>query len=138
MLLDTQNSEGCFEQVGAPLYSKALSGGLKDKKVGLSAYVLVSVLKAVNALKLKGDPEYDDPIKNGLNFLKRSVMNLQSADSYTLGLVMFSFKLAGVGDVNFLEKINEELNRRAINESINAFNLGMFDRFLDINRFTSI
>ena len=121
MLMSTQNSEGCFEQVGAPLYSKALSGGLKDKKVGLSAYVLVSVLKAIDALKLKGDAEYDAKIKNGLNFLKTSVQNLQSADSYTLGLVLFAFKLADVGDDEFVSQINEELNRRAINESINAF-----------------
>ena len=116
MLMSTQNEEGCFQQVGAPLYSKALAGGLKDRKVGLSAYVLVSVLKSIDALNLRGQ-EYDAKVKLGLGFLKSSVEDLQNADTYTLGLVVFAFKLANASDDRaFTVKINDELNRRAINE----------------------
>ena len=121
MLLSTQNAEGCFEQVGAPLYSKALAGGLKDRKVGLSAYVLVSVLKSIDALNLRGQ-EFDAKVNLGLSYLKTAVKDLQNADTYTLGLVLFAFKLANTeGDSDFLANINEETNRRAINEGYSTF-----------------
>ncbi len=116
MLIGTQNAEGCFEQVGAPLYSKALAGGLKDRKVGLSAYVLVSILKSLDALNVRNQ-EYDAKVKLGLKYLKSSINDLQNADTYTLGLVLFAFKLADKQeDQDFIKKMNEEINRRAINE----------------------
>jgi hypothetical protein len=124
MLLSTQNAtDGCFSQVGAQLLSKALSGGLDttaSKNVGLSAYVLVSALKSLDALNRTSSPEYSAKIKSGFTCLIHSLFenanSLESTKTHTLGVVLYAFKLGGVYD-EIVSKINAELEKRAKVES---------------------
>jgi hypothetical protein len=116
MLMSTQaEEEGSFRQVGAPLFSKALAGGLDDKKAALSAYVLVSLLKTIKAVNLQKN-KYESKVSKALAYLKKSVENLDQTDTYTLALVLYAFKLAQY-EKNLVNKIDTELNRRAIRES---------------------
>lgn len=115
-LLDkTQDENGCFKQVGTPLFSKALAGGLKDQKTGLSAYVLLSILKSVDALGLKNE-EYQAKIEKGIKYLKTSLNKIEDVDTYTLGLILYVLKLGDTDD-RFIARVDEELNRRAVSES---------------------
>ena len=110
-LLKRQDEDGSFKQTGAQLFSKALSGGLKDKKTGLSAYVMVSLLKTKMALS----QPVNDNLKKGLKYLKSSLENLESADTYTLALSLYAFKLDSQ-DIIMIEEIEAELDKRAIDK----------------------
>jgi hypothetical protein len=121
MLLRTQNNaDGCFNQVGAQLLSKALSGGLdttSSTNIGLSAYVLISLLKATDSLNLTTNLTYSIKIQSGLECLKNSLFendeSLSRVKTHTLGLVLYAFKLADF-EKELTVKINEELERRAL------------------------
>jgi hypothetical protein len=123
MLLGTQDqNEGSFKQVGAPLYSKALAGGLgTDRAFGLSAYVLVSLLKTFDALKQSDELVNDDSkakIDKAFKYLKKSVQSdLEKADTYSLAVVLYAFKL-GRYEKALIERVENELDKRAIKESI--------------------
>lgn len=123
MLLGTQDeSDGSFTQVGVPLMSKAMSGGLKsDQKVGLTAYVLISLLKTFDALK-KDDElasrENLAKIEKAYLFLKNAVKNLPETDTYTLALILYAFKI-GRYDRVLAQSIDAELNKRGVKESQN-------------------
>lgn len=119
MLIGTQDTDGSFKQVGAPLLSKALSGGLNDKKAALSAYVLVSLLKSINLVDNK--QEYSQNIDKALAYLKNSVNNLQQADTYTLAVVLYAFKLAQFTENDLINRIDQHLDNIAIRKS--NFNL---------------
>lgn len=120
-LLVRQTKDGSFSQIGAQLFSKALAGGLKDEKIGLSAYVLISLLKSLKAIK----PNKDDyaRIKLGLDYLKSSLDDVINSDLYSLALGLYAFKLAEI-DPDFVLKLENELSKREINKSkSNYFNL---------------
>lgn len=123
MLMGTQDKEtGCFKQVGAPLFSKAMAGGLSDKQVALSAYVTISVLKATDSLNLTNSSDYQPGIAKGLEYLKshvnKSEESLKKADTYTLSLILYAFKLAKF-DSALVASINTELDSRAKTETSN-------------------
>lgn len=108
-------------QVGVPLMSKAMSGGLKsDQKVGLTAYVLVALLKTFDALKKDDELVSDEnrmKMEKAFGFLKNSIQNLPETDTYTLALILYAFKI-GRYDKSLTQQIDAELNKRAINESM--------------------
>ncbi len=106
--------DGSFPSVGAQLLSKGLAGGLgANKKAGLSAYVLSTLLSTAKAI----DASYaHETISRGLVGLKRSLENLDLVDTYTLALVFHTFKLANA-DRAFIHEIEAELDRRAMRES---------------------
>lgn len=113
MLTTTQDEDGSFKQVGAPLFSKALAGGLKDKKTGLSAYVIISMLKAIKALdKIDLAVEINLSLSKGLEYLSSSLKDVMAVDTYTLALAHYVFKLANLNDA-LISKIDYELNKRA-------------------------
>lgn len=117
MLSETQDNDGSFRQVGAPLFSKALAGGLKNKKAGLSAYVMVSILKSITALDSAGvKHDSDIVLSKGLEFLRTSVQDLETVDIYTLALVNYVFKSMFIED-ELIQKLDKELDVRAIRES---------------------
>lgn len=118
MLIKTQNREGAFTQVGAALYSKALAGGLKDKKTALSAYVTISILKSIQALNLTD--AHSDAVGKGVTYLKNSIKDLSSTDTYTLALVHYVLKLTKTNDQLFKD-IGLELDARAIIEGKKLF-----------------
>lgn len=116
MLVNAQNEDGSFRQVGAPLYSKALAGGLKDKKVGLSAYVMISLLKAVKALnKTSLENSVQLSLSKGIEFLSSAINDISEIDTYSLALSHFVFKLSNTNE-DLIEKIDQELDSRAIKE----------------------
>ncbi|CAF0775839.1 unnamed protein product [Brachionus calyciflorus] len=116
MLLNTQSTDGSFKQVGAPLYSKALAGGLKDKKVGLSAYVLISLLKANKSLnKINVEPEIQLSLSKGIGYLSSAIEDVSNTDSYTLALALYAFKIAELNE-ELISKIDSELDKRASKE----------------------
>lgn len=112
-LLARQSKDGSFSQIGAQLFSKALAGGLKDENVGLSAYVLISLLKSQKAVK----PSQNDNsrIQLALSYLKTSLHDAANADLYSLALGLYAFKLAET-DSEFVAKLEAELDQRAINK----------------------
>ena len=114
-LLSRQNQDGSFSQIGAQLFSKALAGGLKDEKVGLSAYVMVSLIKARKALKSNDQDNYR--IEIGIEYLKIALENIENVDLYSLTLVLYCLKLAQTDNV-IISKIETELDKRAIIQSI--------------------
>jgi len=114
-LLSIQAEDGSFPQVGAPLLSKSLSGGLKDQKTGLSAYVMVVILKTMKALK-DNQVENQSQINKGIEYLKNSIKSVDEVDTYTLALISYAFKLANINEDDILN-IMEELDKRAIIES---------------------
>ena len=121
MLSTAQSDDGSFRQVGAPLLSKALSGGLKDKKVGLSAYVMLSMVKAANALNLTTfTPEVQQSLAKGVVFLSNSMDTLSEVDTYSLALVHNVFKNLGTNQ-ELVDLIDIELDRRAIKEGNKIF-----------------
>lgn len=114
MLTTTQDDDGSFKQVGAPLLSKALSGGLKDKKLGLSAYVLLSMVKAINASNNKENtPDIQQSLAKGLLYLKSSMDDLTKVDTYSLALVHNVYKLLDINEES-ISSIEDELNSRII------------------------
>ena len=116
MLVNAQNEDGSFRQVGAPLFSKALAGGLKDKKVGLSAYVMISLLKAVKALnKIRLENNVQLSLSNGIEFLSSKLNDISKIDTYSLALSHFVFKLSNTNE-DLIEQIDQELDSRAIKE----------------------
>jgi CD109 antigen len=117
MLLNIQNEDGSFDQVGSPLLSKALAGGLSNKKIGLSAYVIISVLKAVDALGLKDSQYEKEKLNKGLLYLKNSLRSVEELDTYTLAITLYVFKLANYDEITSIEDLLSELDSRAVNES---------------------
>ncbi|RNA09103.1 alpha-2-macroglobulin 1 [Brachionus plicatilis] len=116
MLISAQDEDGSFRQVGAPLYSKALAGGLKNKKVGLSAYVMISLLKAVKALNRTSlDPNVQLSLSKGIQFLSASIDDVSNVDTYSLALSHFVFNLASINEES-IEIIDQELDARATKE----------------------
>jgi len=115
-LLQRQNKDGSFSQSGAQLFSKALAGGLKDEKIGLSAYVMISLIKSLKSLN-KIDNER---IKLGLEYLKISLKDIENADVYSLSLVLYCFKLTQF-DSEFKILIENELDKRAVKKSKYSF-----------------
>lgn len=115
MLLKTQSNDGSFAQTGAPLFSKALAGGMSDKKAGLSAFVLVSLLKSFDALNITSNEDRRQ-LNKALEYLKNSVKDLKNADTYTLALVLYALKLGNYEKV-LIKSIDNELNKRAVKES---------------------
>jgi CD109 antigen len=114
-LLSIQAEDGSFPQVGAPLLSKSLSGGLKDQTTGLSAYVMVVLLKTTKAIQ-DNRVENQDKINKGIKYLRESIEIIDEVDTYTLALISYAFKLANVGEQDIM-LIMEELDKRAIIES---------------------
>jgi CD109 antigen len=117
MLLNIQNEDGSFDQVGAALLSKALAGGLSNKKIGLSAYVIISILKAVDALGLRDSQHEKEKLNKGLKYLKNEVQSVEELDTYTLAITLYTFKLANYDEISTIEDLLSELDSRAINES---------------------
>ena len=138
-LVQIQNvTDGRFDQLGQPLLSKALAGALeggegqqvKSLKVALSAYVIISVIKARDALGLKENSKEEDKgdddklmktVRKGLAFLRsaRVANELEKWDTYSLALVLYAFKLADRDeDASIVEDLIAELESRAIVESI--------------------
>lgn len=118
MLKSAQDDDGSFKQVGAPLLSKALSGGLKDKKVGLSAYVMLSMVKALNALNNRDSvSQIQQSLAKGLIFLSNSMSDLSKVDTYSLALVHNVYKILDTNP-DLIDSIDNELNKRAIKEGI--------------------
>lgn len=115
-LLLRQNKDGSFSQSGAQLFSKALAGGLNDEKIGLSAYVMISLLKSLKSLKTIDN----ERIKLGLEYLKSSLTDIENADVYSLSLVLYCFKLAKF-DSEFKKLIENELDKRAVKKSKYSF-----------------
>ena len=113
-LLKRQDEDGSFRQTGAQLYSKALSGGLKDKKTALSAYVMISMLKSKIALNIT----LNQKINKGLTYLKLSLENIELTDTYTLALSLYAFKIDSF-DLKIIKKVENELDKRAIDKSKN-------------------
>lgn len=107
----TQDENGAFKQVGAHLFSQALAGGLNDQNVGLSAYVLLSILKSVDALNTEN---YQKKIKKGIEYLKSSINN--NTDTYTLALSLYVLKFYDNNDKHVIY-IDKELDKRCISES---------------------
>ncbi len=121
LLLARQDEDGSFRQEGAKLYSSALAGGLKkdQKTAGLSAYVLVALVKAANAIK--GDFYAMEGAEKKLDlaymYLKNSIeKNLTDVDTYTLALSLYAFKIHTVSS-EFSGVLERELDRRAVHRS---------------------
>jgi hypothetical protein len=119
MLLSIQHLDGSFPQVGAPLFSKAMSGGieLSDKKdLTLSIYVFISLVKAINLTNID---DYDkNKIELVYNYIKDSFNDYndyKSLDTFTLALTLYSFKLYDINrNKNFLIKIEREIDTRSV------------------------
>ncbi len=121
MLLSRQSFYGSFENIGVKLYSAALAGALeKDQKTALSAYVLISLLKTANAIKAKNEELtfkitdiHEGNFISAFGYLENSIQNMTNIDTYTLALVLYSFKLYYYNPALALE-IEKELDKRAI------------------------
>ena len=100
------------------MYSSALAGGLKkDQKTGLSAYVLISLLKtskAVIPLLATSKAQLD----KACEYLKSSTVDTTQIDTYTAALVYYAFKIYEFDD-EYTQLIGDELERRSVN--INGF-----------------
>ncbi len=109
--------------MGAKLFSAALAGALeKDQKNGLTAYVLISLLKTANAIKTRKTNHSDFIISHiheenflvTFLYLKQSIENdWNNTDSYTLALTLYAFKIYE-HDIEFAQQIENELDSRAI------------------------
>ena len=113
-LLNRQEKDGSFNQTGAQLFSKALAGGLKDDKTGLSAYVMISIIKALNAINL--NIKENKRVNLGLEYLRSSLDNMQNVNTYSLALILYCFKLTN-SHTKYLVMVENELETRAINQS---------------------
>jgi hypothetical protein len=116
-LLNTQNSDGSFENVGTPLHSKGLAGGMNSGKLtGLSAYVLITLLTTLKSTKIQIDfDKYKIP--KGLDYLQKSLKDINSANTYDLTLIFYAFKLSQEFP-SLIQKIEEELDRRVIDDGV--------------------
>lgn len=84
----------------------------KDQKTGLSAYVLISLLKtskAVAPLLATSKAQLD----NACQYLKSSTADITQTDTYTLALVYYAFRIYEFDDA-FTQVINDELERRSV------------------------
>ena len=92
-----------------------MAGGLKkDQKTALSAYVLISLVKASKAVSslLTTNKEQLD---TACEYLKSSLSNhLAEADTYTLALVYYAFKIYQFNE-DYTQLVDEELERRSVN-----------------------
>ncbi len=136
LLLNRQDKDGSFKHEGAKLYSSALAGGLKDLKMGLTAYVLVSLVKTSSAIKQHPswiNDKHDShqmTMSNLDDFMEESqkkldlafiylinsiANNLADTDTYTLALSLYAMKIQDPHNVNsnFSNVIEEELDMRA-------------------------
>lgn len=116
-LLSTQNSDGSFENVGTPLLSKGLSGGMNGgKSIGLTAYVFITILTTIKSTKIQ--VEFDkNVIQKGLNFLQKATDDINRTNTYDLALTLYAFKLSGEFK-DTVNKIEQELDKRAIIDGI--------------------
>jgi hypothetical protein len=139
MLTNTQDeSDGSFKQVGAKLFSKALSGTLKDDeeqaKVGLSAYVMISLLKTVAVFNsntnLDNKISYGlrmEKINKGLEYLRKSFVN-SKLNNYNLALILYAFKLARSINNQYksmflIDTLENELMKRSTKKGFCLFEL---------------
>ena len=119
-LLNTQNFDGSFENVGTPLHSKGLAGGMNSGKLtGLSAYVLITLLTALKSTNIQTGFD-KNKIPKGLDYLQKQINDINSTNTYDLALIFYTFKLSNEFQA-VINKIEEELDRRAIVEGINFF-----------------
>ena len=117
--MNTQSADGSFQSVGTPLLSKGLSGGMgNEKTVGLTAYVLISLLTALKSTPVQN---YDHKkIDRSLLYLKKTVYDVEITSSYTLALSLYAFKLANEHKA-IIKEIENELENRAVVDGMLAF-----------------
>ena len=116
LLMTRQNKDGSFDQLGVKLYSAALAGALKTNQ-GLTAYVLISLLKTKNALRENESiKNYDLQITKTFQYLKNSLVNINDVDTYTLALSLYAFKMSNY-DVESAIIIENELDKRAFSKN---------------------
>jgi len=113
-LLTRQQKDGSFTHTGAQLFSKALSGGLKEDKTGLSAYVMICLIKALKVVNPK--TEENQRIKLGLDFLGSSLDSIQNVNTYSLALILYCFKLTN-SHTEYVSIIEHELDTRSISQN---------------------
>ncbi len=117
-LLNRQEKDGSFNHSGAQLFSKALAGGLKDDKTGLSAYVMISIIKSLKIIT--SNSEENKRVKLGLEYLRSSLDNIQNVNTYSLALILYCFKLTN-SHTKYLAMVEKELDIRAVNQSRKLF-----------------